>query len=84
MGPAGSRVTLSETNIANDLGVYTLDALKPAVQCEQAAAKTMRVVRMIHKYFEDLWKTCLNFDGYINHTRDLTLNMQFKLGHHTW
>ena len=54
MGPAGGRVTLSETNIAKDLGVYTANDLKPAVQCEQAAAKAMRVVRMIHRYFEDL------------------------------
>ena len=28
--------------------------MKPAVQCEQAAAIVMLVVRMIHRYFEDL------------------------------
>ena len=50
MGPAGSRVTVSETNIAKDLGEYTENALKPAVQ---SAAKAMRVVRVIHRYFED-------------------------------
>ena len=54
MGPAGGRLTLSETNIVKDLGVYTPNDLKPAVQCERAAAEAMRVVWMIQRYFEDL------------------------------
>ena len=54
MGPDGGRATLSETNIGKDLGVYIANDLKPAVHCEQAAAKAMRVVRMIHIYLEDL------------------------------
>ena len=54
MGPAGSRVTPTETNIEKDLGVSTANDLNPAVQCEQAAAKTIRVVRMRPRYIEDL------------------------------
>ena len=42
MGPACGRATLSETNIAKNLGIYAANDLKPAVQCEQAAAKAMR------------------------------------------
>ena len=39
MGPAGSRMTLTETKFEKDLGVYTANDLKPAAQCDQAAAK---------------------------------------------
>ena len=37
-GLAGSRVTLYETKVEKDLGVYSANDLKPTVQCEQAAA----------------------------------------------
>ena len=38
MGSAGSKVTLETKVIAKDIA-YTANDLKPAVQCEQAAAK---------------------------------------------
>ena len=67
MGPAGSRVTPTETNIEKDLGVSTANDLNPAVQCEQAAAKARREVRMIPS--QDILKTWmyLYFERYIKH-----------------
>ena len=81
MGPTGSRVTHTETNIEKDLGVSTANDLKLAAQHEQAATKTMRVVQMTPRYFEDL-----DISGfrqvYKTYGRP-TLNMQFRPGHHT-
>ena len=34
MGPAGSRVLLSERNIGKALRIYASNELKPAIQCD--------------------------------------------------
>ena len=54
MGPENDRVTLQETDGERDLGVFITKDLKPAVQCEKAAAKAMSMLGMINRHFRNL------------------------------
>ena len=51
MGPENNRVKLQETDGERDLGVFITRDLKPAMQCEKAAAKAMSMLGMIKRHF---------------------------------
>jgi hypothetical protein len=54
VGPANGRVRLQETNEERDLGIIITKDLKPAIQCEKAAAKAFGMLGVINRHFVNL------------------------------
>ena len=52
--PNQKSITLEETNMEKDLGVYVTSSLKPTVHCQKVAKKAMSSLKLLRSAFDNL------------------------------